>query len=1634
MRRGFTLIEVLVAAGIIILIGTYVGRLAMGSREAVDQGQNQTQAAQILARLGGEAQRGNPQVVPAGTSRELDAATLAGFLGRDASGHRAEIRAADDASGLRDYAIRVCWADGCVEGSVRGPPPIAGAADRPPARVELGRGTLEILVEGSSTATPDVHVTNGAISHRVQRWGLTRLEGLPGGSYSINALKIRGDRYTYEAPPVMGASLGAGAGARAVVRYQPTTGAISISVSAPEGVEVGANLMGPAGNHTVRNSQLIPFLQPGNYTFAAPSLRCGDYLCEPRIEGSPATLAAGQTHSITLAYAYASGNLRVNLTGLSVGAVEVRGPAGYERILSGSTTLRDLAPGNYTLVAREVRQGGYTYRAENASIEVVAGQTAEVTIAYLPVTGRLQVRTNTEQDGVLGRVLRGTESLHSFGAAGGEWELAPGRFGVQPLAYMRDGFRYEAAMLGVDVIAGQTVAVTVSFAPVTAILEYSVMNLPRGMLADASLRGPGGYQQSLPTSRRLTGLAPGAYRFEAGAVEAGGFTYAPTPRERTLNLAAGQRYTLSLTYLRQEGGVRLAVSGQPSDAALNIRLRRGESSFPLNPGVNPGLPTGPFTLEAAPIATGGFTYLPELSTSSFSLAHGETKDLEVRYVRQSGTLNLVLEGLDRASMRLAGPMNKVMETAGSYGLLPGSYTLTAYPVERGGYRYTPSVEGGSFSLGVGETRTVRVRYLASTARLEVVVSGVGGPTPITLSGPSSRTLEGSATLEYLAPGSYTLTPSNVTREEETPYGAGRFTYRAPAQAVTLRAGETSRINVVYQRQQGSLAVSISGLPAGAAPVVQLEGPGFSHRFAGGMLYNLPTGSYVLTPEAVRAGGYTYRASPFSFVLADGEVQNVEVVYTPTSGGLRVNLAGPEGMPVPSARIWRDNQQVATLTGGGVLEDLLPGLYRVEPVTVRDAAGFDYTAPEQTVTVVAGQTATVSLTYVKQSGFVNLVVEGAPPVAYSLRLSGPRTYSLTQPGRYELASGSYTITAANLNYGGFLYRATVVPSSLTLAPGQSVDLTLTYTRVAGAFRFSVSGLPGGSRAPVSLSGPSSYSTVLGNGTTTTPDLLPGNYTLSTPDVALGGFTYRASGNAGSYSLGEGVTVPVSLSYAPITGRVQVNVSGVPSGVSASLRIVQAGLLHSFGSTSSFELAPGSYTLQADNLSYGGYTFAPTGQGSFSVVAGQTTTLNISYNAITGRLRVITSGLPFAPNYEVAGPQGLSITQADQIFDNLPPGIYTASPRTRDQYIGGGVVYRYRAGGNLVGQGEIWGATQTGPDSYVSGQRTAHPGGWVPVAGGTPVGVHACIENRSAHPAQVGFAETVAGGADNYLATGWQRGLWIGPGQSGCVSSVIQTTSRANLRIRPFLNIDGPWSGVGGTATFTQVQVAPLGFTAQASVTPGQTSILYVHYLATSSVVLNINRTSRHAPVNVVFNGQTFTAPGRHVINYLWPGSYPLQRNTTHYRGIAFIPSGPDSVLVQRGAQTVEVTVTYVPENRAALNLTVFRHPGHDSRFINSMPPALMVLRNGNNHFAAGVGSHSIELLPPNTYTLNRNVGYKHNFARHCGWWGCTESLYWRLESVTGLPLVPQAGEVYSAQAAWRGVRCAREWWWWRCTDQ
>ena len=65
------------------------------------------------------------------------------------------------------------------------------------------------------------------------------------------------------------------------------------------------------------------------------------------------------------------------------------GPGGFSREVTATTTLADLAPGDYTVTAASVTAGGSTYTPSpsTTAMEVEAGATATVTVTYAATAG-----------------------------------------------------------------------------------------------------------------------------------------------------------------------------------------------------------------------------------------------------------------------------------------------------------------------------------------------------------------------------------------------------------------------------------------------------------------------------------------------------------------------------------------------------------------------------------------------------------------------------------------------------------------------------------------------------------------------------------------------------------------------------------------------------------------------------------------------------------------------------------------------------------------------------------------------------------------------------------------------------------------------------------------------------------------------------------------------------------------------------------------------------------------------------------------------------------------------------------------------------------------------------------------------
>jgi len=180
---------------------------------------------------------------------------------------------------------------------------------------------------------------------------------------------------------------------------------------------------------------------------------------------------------------------------------------------------------------------------------------------------------------------------------------------------------------------------------------------------------------------------------------------------------------------------------------------------------------------------------------------------------------------------------------------------------------------------------------------------------------------------------------------------------------------------------GSIALDVSGLPAGVEAEINVSGPnGFIRQLGGSeTLVGLAFGSYTVTAAGVVVGPALYAASPSSQAIVVGgeDPANAAVAYSAGTGQLSVTIADlPGGTPaaVTVAGPGGYNRQV---TATETLHGLLAGQYTVTALPVSDGSEQYSPAPaSQTASVGTSGTAMATVNYSTggAAGF-NLRVDG-----------------------------------------------------------------------------------------------------------------------------------------------------------------------------------------------------------------------------------------------------------------------------------------------------------------------------------------------------------------------------------------------------------------------------------------------------------------------------------------------------------------------------------------------------------------------------------------------------------------------------------------------------------------------------------
>ncbi|HYW30839.1 MAG TPA: hypothetical protein VE869_04975 [Gemmatimonas sp.] len=237
--------------------------------------------------------------------------------------------------------------------------------------------------------------------------------------------------------------------------------------------------------------------------------------------------------------------------------------------------------------------------------------------------------------------------------------------------------------------------------------------------------------------------------------------------------------------------------------------------------------------------------------------------------------------------------------------------------------------------------------------------------------------------------------------------------------------------------------------------------------------------------------------------------------------------------------------------------------------------------------------------------------------------------------------------------------TADPASRIIAPGTTAEARAR----SGTLRLVVNGVPGD--AAIAVSGPSGY-TVRVTASASLTGLANGTYTVSAERVNIGDATYSPTPASQQVSVSKNGTAQSTVSYsadaAPAppppsvtSGSLAVTVSGLPGDIAGAVSVTGAnGYSVQLGASRTLsDLATGTYTVSASDISRDGVTYTPSPAAqAASVTEGTTASVAVTFNRVDAPAPPTASPPPSTSslNLQIAG---MYLTQSVQALDGRVP---------------------------------------------------------------------------------------------------------------------------------------------------------------------------------------------------------------------------------------------------------------------------------------------------------------------------------------------------------------------------------------------
>jgi hypothetical protein len=311
----------------------------------------------------------------------------------------------------------------------------------------------------------------------------------------------------------------------------------------------------------------------------------------------------------------------------------------------------------------------------------------------------------------------------------------------------------------------------------------------------------------------------------------------------------------------------------------------------------------------------------------------------------------------------------------------------------------------------------------------------------------------------------------------------------------------------------------------------------------------------------------------------------------------------------------------------------------------DAWGADCAAAAPTgpcaLTMDGPRTASARFTVPPTTGDLEIRIAGLPPdVAAQVTVSNTRGFSQAVSQTDTLTALSpgddYIVTAGPVEVPAEEQTYTPSPAAQRVAvvAGQQSTVQIGYNpQETGSLAVTILGVPEDASAAVRVSGPSfPQGEPLTFGQTLT-GLLPGLYTLEAEPVETAEQLYSPEPRSQTSQVLPNTTTNDTVTYVPIRATLLVTVSGLPAGTAGQVTVTGPNSYRQDLTATTVpplvKLIPGFYIVTAESvISTSGLPFFPfvIPSDSFSIAAGQTATVEVSYNPPIG----IRSGFTTTPS--------------------------------------------------------------------------------------------------------------------------------------------------------------------------------------------------------------------------------------------------------------------------------------------------------------------------------------------------------------------------------------------------------------------